>query len=586
MNLFQHFQAEVEAAVGRLADAGALPADGLAIDRITVEPPRDPEHGEVATNAAMVLAKAAGMKPRDLAEKLAEALRGVDDVAAVEVAGPGFINLRLAESFWHRRLNEIVAAGVGYGDSQVGTGRRVNVEYVSANPTGPLHVAHARGSVVGDALVNLLRKAGFDVTSEFYVNDAGAQVAQLARSAHLRYREAHGEEIGEIPEGLYPGEYMKLVGKVLKDEFGDHFLDAPESEWLAPFTERAVAMMLNQIKADLKALGIEQDVFTSERHLVATGRVDHVLEVLEEKGLLYRGVLEPPKGKAAPEDWEPREQLLFRATEFGDDMDRPLKKSDGSWTYFSNDIANHLDKFERGFATMIDIWGADHGGYVKRMQAAVKAVTGGAGDLDVLLCQMVHLQKGGAPVRMSKRAGTFITLRDLIDEVGKDVVRFIMLTRKNDSQMEFDLEKVTEQSRDNPVFYVQYAHARCCSVLRNADDPDYVAWTEADHHEHVDHALLDDAGEVALIKRMAEWPRIVEGAAEAHEPHRIAFYLYDLASDFHQHWNRGKDEAYLRFIDPADKPRTRARLDLVRGVRNVIASGLAVMGVTPVEELR
>ncbi|MEX0693448.1 MAG: arginine--tRNA ligase, partial [Rhodospirillales bacterium] len=472
MNLFTAFQNDIDAIIKDLSKAGDLPEE-LDTSKITVEPPRDASHGDISTNAAMVLAKPAGMKPREIAELIAPKLSALSGVTNVDIAGPGFINAGLSNDFWHARLVEILKAGTDYGSSEMGKEIRINVEYVSANPTGPLHVAHARGAVVGDALVNLLRKAGFDVTSEYYINDAGNQVDKLARSAHLRYREVLGEKIGEVPEGLYPGEYMIPIGQELADTLGDGLVDADEDEWLDTFRNVAMERLLAQIKEDLAALGIVQDVFTSERELVAAGKVEHVQDLLEARGLIYRGVLEPPKGKAAPEDWEPREQTLFKATEFGDDTDRPLKKSDGSWTYFSNDIANHLDKFERGFATMIDVWGADHGGYVKRMQAAVKAVTGGEGALDVKLCQIVHLKKGGAPFRMSKRAGNFVTLRDLIDELGengKDIVRFIMLTRKSDSQMDFDLDKALEQSRDNPVFYVQYAHARCHSVLRNACD--------------------------------------------------------------------------------------------------------------------
>ncbi len=582
MNLFQEFQSRIVGIVEALSADGALRA-GLDASRVSVEPPRDAQHGDISTNAAMVLAKPAGMKPRDLAEKIALGMRRLDGVTEVEVAGPGFINARLSADFWRARLAEVLKAGREYGTAPKRNMPPINVEYVSANPTGPLHVAHARGAVVGDALVGLLRKAGYPVTSEYYINDAGAQVEKLARSAHLRYREALGEDIGEIPEGLYPGDYMVPIGKELADKYGRQFVEAPETEWLELFRATAVERQMATIREDLAVLGISQDVFTSERHLVTHGKVEHVLDVLTEKGLIYRGVLEPPKGKAAPEDWEPREQTLFRATDFGDDTDRPLKKSDGSWTYFSNDIANHLDKFQRGFRTMIDVWGADHGGYVKRMQAAVRAVTGGEGELDVKLCQMVHLKKGGEPFRMSKRAGNFVTLRDLIDEVGRDVVRFIMLTRKNDTQMEFDLEKALEQSRDNPVFYVQYAHARCHSVLRNAAETQMLAGVDL---ASADLSPLADEGELRLVKFMAQWPRTVEDAAAAHEPHRIAFYLYELASEFHQHWNRGKDDARLRFIHEDDPKGTAARLALVTGVATVIASGLEVMGVTPLEELR
>jgi len=588
MNLFKAFQADIAEFIDGLVKAGDLP-DGLDTSRITVEPPRDPSHGDISTNAAMVLAKPAGMKPRDVAALIAPGIEALAAVERVDIAGPGFINAALADAFWHDRLADVLKAGTDYGNSDVGDGEKINVEYVSANPTGPLHVAHARGAVVGDALVNLLRKAGFDVTSEYYVNDAGNQVDQLARSAHMRYREALGEVIGDVPEGLYPGEYMIPIGKELADTLGDGLKDAPEEEWIDTFRNIAIERLLAQIKDDLSALGISQDVFTSERDLVAAGKVEHVQELLEARGLIYRGVLEPPKGKAAPEDWEPREQTLFKATEFGDDTDRPLKKSDGSWTYFSNDIANHLDKFDRGFKTMIDVWGADHGGYVKRMQAAVRAVTDNDGALDVKLCQIVHLKKGGEPFRMSKRAGNFVTLRDLIDELGengKDIVRFIMLTRKNDSQMDFDLDKALEQSRDNPVFYVQYAHARCHSVLRNAAEVVDTADLAPEKLAKAELSLLGDESEIEIIRMLAGWPKAVEAAAEAHEPHRIAFYLNDLAALFHGLWNKGKDNVRLRFIDENDPDATRARLALVMAVATVIASGLQVIGVTPLEELR
>lgn len=588
MNLFRQFQSDISGIIEKLSKDGALP-DELDTSKITVEPPRDPTHGDISTNAAMVLAKPAGMKPRDIAALIAPGIEALEAVAKVEIAGPGFINATLADSFWHDRLADVLTAGTDYGNSDIGDGVKINVEYVSANPTGPLHVAHARGAVVGDALVNLLRKAGFDVTSEYYINDAGNQVDQLARSAHLRYREALGEEIGEVPEGLYPGEYMIPIGAELADTLGDGLKDAPEEEWIDTFRNVTIERLLAQIKDDLGALGIDQDVYTSERDLVAAGKVEHVQDLLEARGLIYRGVLEPPKGKAAPEDWEPREQTLFKATEFGDDTDRPLKKSDGSWTYFSNDIANHLDKFERGFKTMIDVWGADHGGYVKRMQAAVRAVTGGEGELEVKLCQIVHLKKGGEPFRMSKRAGNFVTLRDLIDELGengKDIVRFIMLTRKNDSQMDFDLDKALEQSRDNPVFYVQYAHARCHSVLRNAAEVIDAADLAPEKLAKADLSLLNDSSEIEIIRMLANWPKTVEAAAEAQEPHRIAFYLNDLAALFHGLWNKGKDNSRLRFIDENDPDATRARLGLVVGVATVISSGLQVIGVTPLEELR
>lgn len=580
MNLFKYFREEIIAALARLD----LPA-GLDTGKVTAEPPREEAHGDVATNAAMVLSKAAGMKPRDLAEKLAEQLRAHPAVTAVEIAGPGFINLRLVDSFWAERLADVLRAGPAYGDSDMGGGRPVNVEYVSANPTGPMHIGHARGAVVGDALASLLAKAGYAVTREYYINDAGAQVDVLARSAHLRYREALGEAIGAIPEGLYPGEYLKPAGAKLVELHGAKYQNAPEAEWLPAFRLFAVDAMMDMIREDLAALGVKHDVFTSERGLVEAGKVDSALDFLAGLGQVYEGVLEPPKGKVL-DDWEPRPQTLFRATAFGDDVDRPLKKSDGSWTYFASDIAYHLDKFRRGFPAMIDIWGADHGGYVKRMQAAVKAVSEGGGELDVKLCQMVNLMKGGQPYKMSKRAGTFVTLRDLVEQVGKDVVRFIMLTRKNDAHLDFDLDKVLEQSRDNPVFYVQYAHARCHSVLRHGVQALAGADLSAAALASGPLGRLTDPAELAVIKVLAGWPRLVESAAEAHEPHRVAFYLNDVAAAFHGLWNKGKDDTQLRFLIEGDAELSLARMALVRAVADVIASGLAVFGVEPVEEMR
>jgi arginyl-tRNA synthetase len=584
MNLFDVFEGHISSIVTALISDGVLPGD-VSVDRISVEPPRDASHGDVTTNAAMVLCKQAGMKPRDLAALLADKLGEIDDVDSIDIAGPGFINLKVATGFWHSTVTDVLNTGIGYGDSDFGEGEKVNVEYVSANPTGPLHVAHARGAVTGDALANLLTKAGYDVTTEYYVNDAGAQVDTLARSAHMRYREALGEDIGTIPDGLYPGDYLVPVGKVIAERDGDKWVGLEEADWLQEFRAFTVERMMDLVRQDLKALGVEQDVFTSENALVKAGAVEDVMATLEEKGLIYTGVLEPPKGKK-PDDWEPRPQTLFKASEFGDDVDRPIKKSDGSWTYFANDIANHFDKYRRGFNTQIDVFGADHGGYVKRMKAATTAISGGEAELDVKLCQLVHLIKDGEPMRMSKRSGNFVTLRDLIDEVGKDVVRFIMLTRKNDSQMEFDLEKALEQSRDNPVFYVQYAHARCYSILRNAledlsaDDITPEKLTLANLNRIEDEAELD------IIRTLANWPRFVQSAAEAHEPHRIAYYMNDLAASFHALWNKGKDDARLRFIHADDPELTLARLALVQATAFVIASGLNVFGVTPVEELR
>jgi arginyl-tRNA synthetase len=584
MNLFRAFRDIITEKLGEMADEGVLPS-GLDLSRVAVEPPRDPSHGDVSTNAAMVLAKPAGQKPRDLAGDLCERLSALDDVEAADVAGPGFVNLRLGSAFWRARLIDALKAGAGYGRSDIGSGEKVNVEYVSANPTGPLHAGHGRGAVVGDALASVLEAAGYDVTREYYINDAGAQVDALARSVHHRYREALGAEVGEMAEGLYPGEYLIPAGKALAERDGEKWLQAPEEDWLAPIRDFSIDAMMDMIRDDLKAVGIEHDVFTSERKLVEAGAVDAALDDLAARDLVYVGTLEPPKGKT-PDDWEPRPQTLFRATQFGDDTDRPLKKSDETWTYFATDIAYHRDKFERGFANMIDVWGADHGGYVKRMKAAVEAISQGKGALDVKLCQMVNLTERGQPVRMSKRAGTFVTLRDVIDKVGKDVIRFIMLTRKNDAQLDFDFAKVTEQSKDNPVFYVQYAHARICSVFRNVVEamPDLDVGEGALQSASLD--LLSDDAEIDLIKRLAGWPATVEGAALAHEPHRIAYYMYDLASAFHTIWTRGRDEPELRFIEASEPERTLARMALIRGIQIVIASGLTIFGVTPVEEMR
>ena len=583
MNIFNWMKDEIKAVLENMAVQEGWP-EGLPFDRITAEPPRDAAHGDIATNAAMVLAKPVGTKPRAIAEPLAEALNGLDAVDSVEVAGPGFINIRLSPSVWQAQVGRMLEAGTAYGSSAVGAGRKVNVEYVSANPTGPLHAAHARGAVFGDALAALLEKAGFEVAREYYINDAGAQVDTLARSTYLRYREALGETV-TIPEGHYPGEYLKDVGKAIAERDGDKWLSQPEEAWLEPIRSFAIELMMADVEKDLIALGIRMDRFSSERALVNDHAVDRVLSKLEADGLVYTGVLEPPKGKT-PDDWEPRPQLLFKATQFGDDVDRPLKKSDGSWTYFSNDIAYHLEKLERGFPEMIDVWGADHGGYVKRMKAAVTAITGGKGDLDVKLCQLVHLFDGGKPVRMSKRAGTFVTLADVLEAVGPDVLRFIMLTRRNDQTLEFDYQKVREQSRDNPVFYVQYAHARACSVIRNAGETFSAEELSDAALSKASMGSLTDPDEIGLIKLLASWPRIVESAAEAHEPHRVAFYLGDVAAAFHGLWNKGREDARLRFILDDDRETTLARMALVRATATVVASGLGVMGVTPVEELR
>ncbi|HUA56990.1 MAG TPA: arginine--tRNA ligase [Candidatus Sulfotelmatobacter sp.] len=585
-NIFKSFQGAVAKAIEDLASAGALPG-GLDLTRVAVEPPRDPAHGDLASNVGMVLAKPAGQKPRDIAQKVGERLAAEPglDVIGFTVDGPGFLNLRVADAVWQGVLRGVLQAGNAYGDSDIGRGVKVNVEYVSANPTGPMHVGHGRGAVVGDVLATLLAKAGFAVTREYYINDAGAQVDMLARSAHLRYREALGESIGAVPEGFYPGDYLVEVGRALAARDGTKWRDVPEAAWLVPVRDFAIDAMMALIRADLAALGVRHDVFSSERALVAAGAVDQALADLQAKDLVYVGTLEPPKGKVL-EDWEPRPQTLFRSSQFGDDVDRPLKKSDGSWTYFAADMAYHRDKVRRGFPLLIDVWGADHGGYVKRMQAAVKALTDGAGVLDVRLCQLVNLLDAGQPVRMSKRAGTFVTLREVVDEVGKDVVRFIMLTRKNDAALDFDLKQVVEQTKDNPVFYVQYAHARAASVMRHAaaelnkQELNVVGLLEADLK------YLTDPAELGLIRQLANWPRIVEAAAEAHEPHRVAFYLNDLAAGFHALWNKGKDDATLRFVVPGDPDQTLARLALVQGVKNVLAVGLAVLGVVPAEEMR
>jgi arginyl-tRNA synthetase len=593
-NIFHEVLERVRAANGRLIAAGTLPA---AIDqsRIVVEPPRDAAHGDMATNAAMVLAKDAGKKPRDLAALIANELAGDDLIDKVEIAGPGFINVTLKPAAWITALRAAIEAGIGYGHSALGNAEPVNVEYVSANPTGPMHVGHCRGAVFGDALANLLAFTGYTVTREYYINDAGAQVDVLARSAFLRYREALGDSIGAIPDGLYPGDYLKPVGLALAAQYGAALTHKPESEWLPIVRAKAIDMMMEQIRADLAALNIHHDVFFSERSLTGgsngepADQVAATLAQLRAQGHLYEGRLPPPKG-APIEDWEDREQTLFRSTAFGDDVDRPLMKSDGSYTYFATDIAYHKSKFDRGFHHMIDVWGADHGGYIKRMAAAVAAVSGGAADLDVKIVQLVKLLRAGEPVKMSKRAGEFVTLREVVDEVGRDAVRFMMLYRKNDAVLDFDLAKVIEQSRDNPVFYVQYAHARGHSVFRNArevisDLPEDPARRRAALSAGP-LELLSDPAELALIRRIALYPRLVEAAAGAHEPHRIAFYLYDLASEFHALWTKGKDLPHLRFIIQNDPRMTVARLALVEGVVTVLASGLALLGVDAPDEMR
>jgi arginyl-tRNA synthetase len=586
MNIFGLFEKRVADALGRLAEAGRIPS-GLDASRVVVEPPRDPSHGDLATNAAMVLAKEARMNPRALADLLVGDLRDDPRVTQVDVAGPGFINIRLAPEVLHQALRAAVVDGEGFGRSGQGGGRAVNVEYVSANPTGPMHVGHGRGAVFGDALASLLSYAGYKVAREYYINDAGAQVDVLARSAYLRYREALGHDIGAIPEGLYPGDYLRPLGERLAREYGTRLLEKPEAEWLPPVREASIDAMMDLIRADLAALNIHHDIFFSERSLQQDngGEVARTIAELEARDLVYMGRLPPPKGQK-DEDWEDREQLLFRATAFGDEVDRPLLKSDGSFTYFASDIAYHRSKYERGFSSMIDVWGADHGGYVKRMQAAVKAVTDNRGDLDVKLCQLVKLLRGGEPVKMSKRAGDFVTLRDVVDEVGRDAVRFMMIFRKNDATLDFDLAKVVEQSKDNPVFYVQYAHARCASVFRQAAEVFPEANLSPEELEKADLSILYDEAERDLIHRIAQYPRMIEAAAEAHEPHRVAFYLYDVASAFHSLWNKGKDLPQLRFVNQTDKESTKARLALVHALRGVLASGLAILGVTAPNEMR
>ena len=584
MDVFTGFHGHVLAAVQQLKHDGVVPQDA-SIDGISLETPKDASHGDLATNAAMVLAKPAKMPPRALAERIVPLIASDPYVDKVEIAGPGFINLTLTRAFWPSVLRMVLEQGDAFGHSAIGKGQAVNVEYVSANPTGPMHVGHCRGAVFGDALASLLAYAGYDVTREYYVNDAGAQVDVLARSGYLRYREALGEDIGAIPEGLYPGDYLKPVGEQLAGNHGRDLLDMPEAEWLPLVKAAALKAMLAMIEGDLAQLGIKHDIFFSERSL--TDGEDEVAETIADlraKGLVYEGRLPPPKGKI-DEAWEDREQLLFRASDFGDDQDRPLVKSDGSYTYFAADIAYHYDKFRRGFKSMIDVWGADHAGHIKRMRAALSALTDGKADLDVKVCQLVRLFRAGEPVKMSKRAGTFVTLRDVVDEVGAGPVRFMMLYRKNDAPLDFDFAKVTEQSRDNPVFYVQYAHARASSVLRNVGETFADLSLAEDALAQADLNRLNDDGEIALIRRLAQFPRIVEGAAQAHEPHRLSFYLHDLAGDFHGLWNRGKDLPQLRFIYESDRELTRSRVALVAATKRVLALGLGILGVHAMHEL-
>lgn len=585
MNIFAEFNERIRKIVESL---GIAAADGSALDlgRVSVEAPRDPSHGDLATNAAMVLAKSAGQNPRTLAERIAAALRDDPDVKAAEVAGPGFVNIALDDRFWQDALAGMLAAGTDYGRSTKGVGRKVNVEYVSANPTGPMHVGHCRGAVVGDALANLLAFAGCDVTKEYYINDAGAQIDVLGRSAMLRYREAQGETIGEIPAGLYPGDYLIPVGQTLAKEFGDRLLRMPEAEALAIVKDRTIDAMMDMIREDLALLNVRHEVFFSERTLHADNAkaIRAAISDLTLKGHIYKGKLPPPKGEK-PEDWEDREQTLFRSTDVGDDIDRPLVKSDGTFTYFAADVAYLRDKFSRGFNETIFILGADHGGYVKRMEALARAVSGGSMKLTVLLCQLVKLYRDGEPVRMSKRSGDFVTLRDVVEEVGRDPIRFMMLYRKSDAPLDFDFAKVTEQSKDNPVFYVQYASARTHSVFRQAAEQ--LGAIELDRGALARHAsLLRDEGEIALIRKLAEYPRVIEQAAQALEPHRLAFYLYDLASAFHSQWNRGTENPDLRFVKVNDPELSQARLGLVQAVSDVLTSGLALIGAEAPTEMR
>ena len=581
MNLFTDIRALVVEKLDALVADGVLP-EGLDYANVAVEPPRDPLHGDMATNAAMVLAKPAKSKPRDIADALATKLSDDPRITTAEVAGPGFLNMRLEVSIWQTLVGEILGQGTAYGQSNTGEGKRINVEYVSANPTGPLHVGHTRGAVFGDALASLLNYAGYDVTREYYINDGGAQVDVLARSVYLRYLEAHGQDVA-FEDGTYPGEYLIEVGQDLKNAKGDAYVGQPESVWLAEIREYATEKMMDLIRADLLALGVKMDVFYSEKSLYGTGRIEAALKSLEDKGLIYEGVLEPPKGKK-PEDWEPREQTLFKSTEHGDDVDRPVKKSDGSWTYFAPDIAYHYDKVTRGFDALIDIFGADHGGYVKRMKAAVSALSDGKTPLDIKLTQLVKLYKNGEPFKMSKRAGTFVTLRDVVDQVGPDVTRFVMLTRKNDASLDFDFDKVLEQSRENPVFYVQYAHARVCSVLRKAADLNIAA--DDATLQGADLGNLAHESELGVAKKLAEWPRLVEIAARTHEPHRIAFYLYELASELHGLWNKGNELPELRFLQDDNPALSQSKIALARAVAVVISAGLGILGVTPAQEMR
>ncbi len=586
MNLFADFEKRIK----KILKEAVIPTESgedLDLSRVAVEPPRDSSHGDVATNAAMVLAKPLGMNPRALAEIIMPLLRADSDVSDVSVAGPGFINIRLAAGYWQRLLRDMIQSDADFGRSNIGHGKKINVEYVSANPTGPMHVGHCRGAVVGDALANLLQFAGYEVVKEYYINDAGSQIDVLARSVFLRYREALGETINEIPEGLYPGEYLIPVGKALAEEFGTKLRAMQSADWMDIIRPRAIDAMMVMIRSDLEALNVHHDVFFSERTLHANGGAPILTAIndLTFKGHVYKGKLPPPKGQL-PEDWEDREQTLFRSTEVGDDIDRPLIKSDGSYTYFAADVAYFKDKYDRGFDEMIYVLGADHGGYVKRLEALARAVSGGKTKLTVLLCQLVKLYRGGEPVKMSKRSGNFVTLRDVVDEVGKDPVRFMMIYRKSSEPLDFDFAKVTEHSKDNPVFYVQYAHARCMSVFRQAREVFPDIELSVQEMASVGLGMVDDPNELQLIAKLAEYPRLIESAAASQEPHRIAYYLYDLASFFHGHWNKGKDNTELRFVNDKNRQLTIARLGLVHAVASVLRSGLTITGTSAPDEMR
>ena len=581
MHLFADIHRLVLDTLTHWTNEGALPA-GLSFANVTVEPPRDPAHGDMATNAAMVLAKPAGLRPREIAEFVGVKLEEDPRIASADIAGPGFLNLRLADSVWQTIVASALQRSDRFGQSDMGAGAKINVEYVSANPTGPLHVGHTRGAVFGDALASLLAFAGYAVTREYYINDGGAQVDVLARSVYLRYLEAHGQTVA-FEDGTYPGDYLVPVGHALREKVGDAYVGQPEDVWLAEIRAFATDAMMDLIRSDLAQLGVKMDVFFSEKSLYGTGRIEAALDDLKAKGLIYEGVLEPPKGKK-PEDWEPREQTLFKSTAHGDDVDRPVMKSDGAWTYFAPDIAYHFDKVQRGFDGLIDVFGADHGGYVKRMKAAVSALSDGAVPLDIKLTQLVKLTKAGEPVKMSKRAGTFVTLRDVVDEVGADVTRFVMLTRRNDAPLDFDFDEVTEQSKDNPVFYVQYAHARMCSVLRKAEA---AGWDVRDAAlAGYDLSGNTDTVELALARKIAEWPRLVEIAARTHEPHRIAFFLYEIAGLFHTLYNRGNEKPELRFIQEGKPEASLPKIALARACGVVISTGLGILGVTPAQEMR